>query len=261
MAYTPSPFRVSKYGKYFAYCLEFMKRGDYQSVSEAFRYLLFKGLPARPRIATTRMGTFRFRKGTTDFQFANFSYESAIKKHLQKVISDIGLFIDVGACIGEYDIWLAKQGVRTIAVEPVNHQAIFENIALNKIPEGSIQVMKCAAGSENRKVSFHVLEGVTSSSYINNEETGGDIDCRRLDDIIDFNAINQDKLTVIKLDIEGSEIEALRGAEKLIKGIEKLHLVYEYTFSGEQAIREVLDRYARFSYKDLDGVNMLAVKY
>lgn len=260
MAYTPSPLRISKYGKYLSYYLEFMKRGDFQSASAAFQFVLFKKLPSKHRIATTQMGTFRFRKGTTDFQFANFSYEIAIKKHLMQVVGDIGLFIDIGACIGEYDIWLAKQGVRAIAIEPVNHQAIFENIALNKVAAENIQVLNCAVGSENKKVSFHVLDGVTGSSHMNKEETEGNIDCRRLDDIIDIDAIDREKLTVIKLDIEGAEIEALKGAERLIKGVNKLHLIYEYTFSGEEAIRKVLDSYARFTYTDLDGVNMLAVK-
>jgi FkbM family methyltransferase len=259
MAYTPSPFRISKYGKYLSYYLEFMKRGDFQSASAAFQFVLFKKLPAKDRVATTRMGTFQFRKGTTDFQFANFSYEIAIKKHLMQVVGEMGLFIDIGACIGEYDIWLAKQGVRAIAIEPVNHRAIFENIALNKVAD-KIQVVNCAVGSENKKVSFNVLEHVTGSSSLNKEESGGNIDCRRLDDIIDISAIDQDKLTVIKLDIEGYEIEALKGAERLIKGVNKLHLIYEYTFSGEQAIRKVLDSYATFKYTDLDGVNMLAEK-
>jgi methyltransferase, FkbM family len=177
-----------------------------------------------------------------------------------QVVSDMGLFIDVGACIGEYDIWLAQQGVRAIAIEPVNHEAIFENMALNKVAAERIQVLNCAAGSENKKVSFDVLENVTGSSAVNNEASGGDIDCRRLDDIIDLSTIDQEKLTVIKLDIEGYETEALKGAEKLIRGIHKLHLIYEYTFSGKEAIREVLDSYGQFTYTDLDGVNMLAVK-
>lgn len=260
MAYTPSAFRISKYGKYLAYYMEFMKRGDFQSASAAFNFVLFKKLPAKHRIATTPMGTFRFRKGTTDFQFANFSYEIAVKKHLLQVVNDIGLFIDIGACIGEYDIWLAKHGVRSIAIEPINHEAIFENIALNKVAADKIQVLKCAVGSENRKVSFHTHEVVTGSSHLNKNESGGDIDCRRLDEIIDIGSIDQDKLTVIKLDIEGSEIDALKGAEKLIKGIKKLQIIYEYTFSGEEAIRNMLESYAHFTYTDLDGVNMLAVK-
>jgi hypothetical protein len=58
MAYTPSPFRIGKYGKYLSYYLEFMKRGDFRSASAAFQFVLFKKLPNKNRIATTRMGTF-----------------------------------------------------------------------------------------------------------------------------------------------------------------------------------------------------------
>jgi FkbM family methyltransferase len=260
MAYTPSPFRVRKYGKYLSYYMEFLKRGDFQSVSSAVKYVLFKQLPAKPRIATTPMGTFRFRAGTTDFQFANFSYESGIKQHLMQHIHQIGLFIDIGACIGEYCIWLSRQGVRSIAIEPVNHQAILDNIALNNLSPEMIQVLNCAVGKENKKVSFFVPEGVSSSSHINVADAGGNIDCKRLDDIIDISAIDQQKQTVIKMDVEGMEVEALQGASQLIKQVKNLSIIYEYTFCGDQAFRTVLDQYGRFTYRDLDGVNALAVK-
>jgi FkbM family methyltransferase len=206
------------------------------------------------------MGTFTLRPGTTDFQFTNFSYETAIKKYLLRKGKDIGLFIDIGACIGEYAIWLGKQGIPCIAIEPVNHAAIMENIALNTIAPGQIKVLNCAVGSDNKKVSFEVLEGVTSSSYMNEDDTGGDIDCRRLDDIIDLGRYDTSKPVVIKLDVEGMEIEALKGAERLIKQAPKLEIVYEYCSCGDMAIRAVLDQYARFTYRDLDGVNTLAVK-
>lgn len=259
MAYTPSPFRVSKYGKYLSYYMEFMKRGDFQSVSAAVRYVLFKQLPRRQRVVTTRMGTFRFREGTTDFQFANFSYENEIKKYLAQIVPDTGLFIDIGACIGEYAIWLSRQGVRSIAIEPVNHAAIRENIALNNINPAYIKVLNCAVGNTDRKVSFHVPEGVTSSSYINEAEAG-DIDCRRLDDLIDPHSIDPEKITVIKLDVEGMELEVLEGAEQLIRQVRHLQIIYEYCSCGDPAIRALLDKYATFSYRDLDGVNALAVK-
>ena len=41
------------------------------------------------------------------------------------------MFIDAGACMGEYDIWLAKLGKRCIAIEPVNFATMTKRRSLN----------------------------------------------------------------------------------------------------------------------------------
>jgi hypothetical protein len=49
MPYTPSLFRIRKYGKYLSYYFEFMKRGDFKSIGAAVKYVLLKKLPSKPR--------------------------------------------------------------------------------------------------------------------------------------------------------------------------------------------------------------------
>ena len=259
--YTPSIFRIKKYGRYLSYFVETLKRSDFESLKDSINYVLFKKLPKYDRLVNTDMGFFMLRKQTTDFQFVNFTYERAVKKHLEPRIKDIGLFIDIGACIGEYAIWLANKGVPSIAIEPVNHSAIADNLSWNEGATDYVTVYSCAVGKEARKVAFNVIQGVTSSSYINSTGSSANIDCRRLDDLIDYKLIDTRRITVIKLDVEGMEIDVLEGAENLLRNITNLHIIYEHCSCGDYEIRKVLNRYGNFSYRDLDGVNTLAIKY
>lgn len=259
MPYAPSPFRVTKYGKYISYFLEALKRSDLETIKDSMNYVLFKKLPKTDRLVETEMGSFMLRRNTTDFQFVNFSYEKAVKSHLEKISKDIGLFIDIGACIGEYAIWMANKRIPTVAIEPVNYDAIIENLGWNNAINEYITIFACAAGKENKKVAFNVLEGVTSSSHLNHTELGT-IECKKLDDIVSVRGINQDKLTVIKLDVEGMEIDALLGAVNILTYVKNLHIIYEYCSCGDENIRKILNRYGDFKYKDLDGVNTLAIK-
>src|SRR6266700_4038807 len=110
------------------------------------------------------MGRFMVRKNTNDFQFINYAYEKAIKDYFIKNIDTFDVFIDVGACIGEYDIWLAKKGKRCIAVEPISFKGLERNIALNKA-EDRIQVFPCGVGAKREKVYFEIVDKNIGASH------------------------------------------------------------------------------------------------
>lgn len=261
IGYKPSVFRLTKYYKYFLYQLEFLKRGDFKSLRDSFRYVLFHSLPGKNRINNSVMGTFHLRKNTTDFQFINWTYEKEIKKHIRSNFTRIGLFIDIGACIGEYDIWLAQQGIRCIAFEPVNFTSIEKNVHLNKA-ENLVTIYNCALGSASASVVFHVLNNVTGSSRINNssKNCGAAVEVKRLDELISSSIVPANKLLIIKADVEGMELDVLKGAEKLIRRSKQLHIIYEYCITGDGPVRDLLNQFGKFQYRDLDGVNALAIK-
>jgi FkbM family methyltransferase len=259
MPYMPSVFRIAKYGKYLMYCSEYMSRADVRTLLQSFNYVLFRNLPKQDRVVNTVMGTFKLRRNTTDFQFVNWAYETRIKEYLWKNIDNIGLFIDIGACIGEYCIWLGEYKVNCIAIEPVNYKAIFDNLSYNAQAERHTTVLPIALGKETKKVAFNVYEGVTSSSYMDSTIIG-EIPCHTLDEVIDTKIINPKKVTFIKLDVEGMELDVLEGGAELIKSVENLQIVYEHTSLGDNTIRQFLNKCADFHYVDLDGVNTLATK-
>jgi FkbM family methyltransferase len=259
MPYVPSVFRVNKYGKYLMYLTEYLTRGDVSSIWDSLNYLFFKKLPTEDRVVETEMGFFKLRCFTNDFQFVNWTYEKKIKNYLEENHKKIGLFIDVGACIGEYCIWLGNKGIQCIAIEPVNYDAIEENIIYNTVAEKNVFIVPVAVGKENKNVAFNKLDGVTSSSHINPKKEGN-IPCHKLDDIIDLSKIRPDKITFIKLDVEGMELEALAGATSIIAETPNLQIVYEHTSLGDRNIRDFLDKWGKFYYEEIDDVNTLAIK-
>lgn len=263
MAYQPSVWRVNKYMKYLQYHLEYLSRADFKSIYDSIKYVVFHVLPEKGRHIKTNMGKFYLRQSTTDFQFVNMTYEYKVKKYLSKNINEIGLFIDVGACIGEYCVWLNKKGIQCLAIEPVNWEVIMLNSYLNNT---TFPILNYAAGDKEKTVEFAVEKNVTSSSrMISSSKNNGDsvsVEMKRIDNMIRHKDVKipSDKLIVMKLDIEGMEPEALKGAEQFIKSTKNLHIIYEYYDDQDAKIKSVLNSFCEFEYTDLDGVNMLAVR-
>jgi len=71
------------------------------------KYVLNKSSHSSGRTITTSAGTFFCRKNTNDFQFANYYYEWGVKKFILKRIDEFSVFIDAGACVGDYSILMA----------------------------------------------------------------------------------------------------------------------------------------------------------
>lgn len=123
------------------------------------------------------------------------------------------LFVDVGANIGSYTLLASSVcGARTVAIEPnpgtVRH--LERNIAVNGI-ENDVDLKVTAVGEETGTIAF-----TTGLDTMNRVATAGDrvvqtVPLARLDDLLD-----SCEPTLIKMDVEGFETPALRGAEETL---------------------------------------------
>jgi FkbM family methyltransferase len=113
-------------------------------------------------------------------------------------------FIDVGANVGSYSIWAAELGARVIALEPADdtYELLNENIRLNGY---EVRTIKAAAGSTSGTVRF--TRGLDD---VNRMDEVGDIEVEAvtLDSII-----GNSEIAGMKIDVEGFELEVLRGCE------------------------------------------------
>lgn len=122
------------------------------------------------------------------------------------------VFVDCGAYVGDtIDSFRKYMGgyKKIIAFEPDKYNCHKIKEYLEKENISNVQVVNAAVGNENKEVTFNNL-GTAGSSVIQDEGIEK-IQQVRLDDAI------QEPITFLKMDIEGFELDALKGAENTIK--------------------------------------------
>jgi FkbM family methyltransferase len=124
------------------------------------------------------------------------------------------LFLDIGANIGSYTI-LASGVCRatTWAFEPDPDTAgrLKRNISLNELDDIA-RVFECAIGGSRKQVSFTVGLDTVNKISVSGDKNVRIVQQEKLDDIIGAN-----EPIMIKMDVEGHEEDAIRGANDLLQ--------------------------------------------
>lgn len=136
--------------------------------------------------------------------------------------------MDVGANIGLMSIFasncVGNQGqVLAYEAHPKTAELLKENIELNQLM--NIQVCQYALGSEEGKTKIYdnwqINRGGASLIVKTNDSVAFDIEIHQLDNNILSNLIPK----VIKIDVEGFELEVLKGASETIKKYQPILIV------------------------------------
>ena len=149
------------------------------------------------------------------------NYEFNETNLVKKVIKPGWTVIDVGANFGWYSIHFAQlvgQNGNVFSFEPIpkTYEELNSNIKLNSCQ--NIKAFDFALGNKDGNISFGVpnFDGgsLVSSEFLKYSKRI-QTTMRKLDDVIKEQKIN--KVDFIKADIEGGELNMLKGAEKLIE--------------------------------------------
>lgn len=121
-----------------------------------------------------------------------------------------GLVIDAGASEGFFTRYVLERGAKVIVFEPVASlvgalKMTFDEEIANKL----VSVLPYALGATSRTAKLKTAEDHLFNSYLSNN--GIEIKIVALDDII-----NHETVDFIKMDIEGSEMDAIEGARETI---------------------------------------------
>ena len=181
--------------------------------------------PAEQRVVkiALRSGVSFYVDPTVDLQETIFwtgEYDTNVIERMKHLLPPDAVVLDVGANIGAYALQLAhvlQSRGRIIAIEPVpaNSKRLRENIALNGMTD-IVEVVDSAVGDHSGLVYLRNAlnrEGMTGNAVV--AEDGIAARLVTIDEIAETYALR--RCDLIKLDIEGCEFAALRGAECLLK--------------------------------------------
>ncbi len=246
--------------KHVKYTIESIKIGGFKLFLISLKYFLLKKVPKNNiRINNSIMGIYSCRENTTDFMYAFFSYENKIKSKIISTIDDFDTFIDIGACIGDYSIWLTKNNLKCFAFEPNNdnYNSLINNIELNNLTE-SIETYNYGLGKKTEKVFFetNITNRGYSGKYANFKEgLKEEVEIKTFDEIFESMGISYNQSIIIKIDAEGMEAEIIEGAMKSFSKIRKIFLIFE-SHTGADIILKKLMEIASYQIIELDALNM-----
>jgi FkbM family methyltransferase len=149
----------------------------------------------------------------------SFSYEDELELLFQDSADVDYTLLDCGANYGYWSVLVSSAPYgshKAIAVEPSSQN--FAKLANNaKINGNRFDVMKCAIGAS--RGTAH-LSGTKHEAFsiAGDGEEGEEVPVIALDNLLDDGKIAADGKYLIKLDVEGVEIEAMKGGARLLQG-------------------------------------------
>lgn len=152
--------------------------------------------------------------------------------------SDIAF--DVGANIGITTTWLARNSRHVYAFEPEPGNLLrqAETLGLNQVK--NVTTVPCAVSDQTGTLSLHIYEsyGHHSLSPAHHKRPVGclSIQTTTLDIFCQERSITQ--IDVLKIDVEGFELEVLRGARTLLSE----HKIYLIIFEHSKTLLEIQKR-------------------
>ena len=249
--------------KYLRYLLECIRVQDRVLFSAALRFFFWKKLPDRDLVIhNPAMGSFFCRRQTTDFMYSFKAYEYRVKKLISQYLHDCDAFFDIGACIGDYSVWVGRQGITSYAFEPLreNFLSLEQNIQQNQLT-GRVHAFPFGLGSMSEDITFRInpTNKGYSGRYVELEDAvTHEVEIQTLDNFIEDQQLSHDCFYIIKIDAEGMELEVLRGAIGMLQQVRKLLLIFEAHTQADQVLA-LLNEHTSYQLIEVDELNMAAL--
>ncbi len=156
--------------------------------------------------------------------------------------------LDIGANIGNHSLYFSGYFSKCISFEP--NPRTFSVLEINARLAGNIVPMNMGLsdkkGSAPLYTSFRNIGGASLSGDWNaSVDRVCDIQLERIDDVID----QDEKVGLIKMDVEGHEWFALKGAEAVIKN-NKPVVIFEYSPASDGEGMNVINLLNEYGYSD-----------
>lgn len=171
--------------------------------------------------------------------------------------------IDVGANSGLFCIPICMYGYEVIAFEPVksNIKCIELGIESNNLK--NLTISPYALSNENVVSKIYVpnsqdnaslIEEVSCSNLQDKSYSVEEVQCYKLDDYILDNNIDPKSIGLVKIDVQGYELQVVEGMVNLLKNSENLTVILEWDpfHSGEESLKKMVSILNDFSFKEIN---------
>ncbi len=181
------------------------------------------------------------------------SWEELTTEMFKKVVKEGDVVVDLGANIGYFTLLAArlvgKKGkVYAFEPEPINYSLLLKNIELNGYD--NIVAVQKAVSNVTGKVRLFLDKKDTGAHTIyqpGDKREFIEVESVTLDE---FFKDKKHPINVIKMDVEGAEIAAFSGMDRIIRESENLKMFVEFYFPGIRRAGDSPEEFARKLLED-----------
>jgi FkbM family methyltransferase len=150
----------------------------------------------------------------------SFSYENELELLFRDSVGVDYTLLDCGANYGYWSVLVSSAPYgshKAIAIEPSSQN--FSKLSNNaRVNGGRFEAMKCAIGSSRGTARLSGTKHEAFSIAGDADAGGEEVPVVALDNLLDDGKISLGGKYLIKLDVEGVEIEAIKGGARLLQG-------------------------------------------
>jgi FkbM family methyltransferase len=155
---------------------------------------------------------------------------------LEKLIEPGMQILDVGANLGLYTLLLARltgEAGHVFAFEPEPNlfSVLCENCAANNAV--NVTPFQCAAGEANGRATFQRATFNSGDNRLGGSKPGAqsiEVEVARLDEVLSVQTVQ-----FIKLDVQGHELAALNGMQRMLESSPDVRVLFEFWPAGLRA--------------------------
>jgi len=238
---------------------DFVKR---RKILSTVVYYPIKLLNREIVLYNNRYNYYFFLYDTSSYSVMMLSHEDDVPLLIYSLLRRIKdpVFIDVGAHLGAYVLTFSKISKLVVAVEPnpVNYLILRKNLAINKI-KNCIPVKYALSNHDG--TSYLYVSKFSDLHSLHKDRLDETIDTvpvrTRTADTLALRELKLDRIDLIKIDVEGAEIEVLEGMKEVIMKYHPI-LIIEVFQKNLEKIKEIFNKHnyniVKIIYESIDPI-------